>query len=258
METVADRVRLARASLRVNQTEFGRLAGKRTKSAVCQWEKGATEPDWENLMDLEKNTGIRAAWIKKNEGDMKGTRQSHAAPDDDAIEGEVIVPRLEASTVPAPECHPILVWESPDDLPEGRYVLVPRRRVELSAGNGHLIFEEEEAPPLAFTTDWARTAGLKPASAVVVYAKGDSMEPRIREGDVLLVDLARREIADGKVYALRYNHELRVKRLFRRYDGALIVRSDNAAAYPDEVVPTGDQNGHVEVIGRVIWRGGDL
>ncbi|KXX64201.1 hypothetical protein AY586_14735 [Marichromatium gracile] len=138
--------------------------------------------------------------------------------------------------------------------------MIPRRRVAFSAGNGNLVFEEEEAPPLAFTSDWARQTGVRPSNAVVVYAKGDSMEPSICDGDVLLIDIdtAGDDIRDGQVYAIRYGHELRVKRLFRRYDGSLILRSDNAGRYPEEIIPPKDQSGQVHVIGRVVWRAGGV
>ncbi|AHF04082.1 hypothetical protein MARPU_09595 [Marichromatium purpuratum 984] len=113
---------------------------------------------------------------------------------------------------------------------------------------------------MAFTSDWARQTGVRPNNAVVVYAKGDSMEPSICDGDVLLIDIdtAGDDIRDGQVYAIRYGHELRVKRLFRRYDGSLILRSDNAGRYPEEIIPREDQNGQVHVIGRVVWRAGGV
>jgi phage repressor protein C with HTH and peptisase S24 domain len=152
----------------------------------------------------------------------------------------------------------IITWTSPDDLPGHSYVLIRRRRVRCSAGNGGMVFEEEETAPLAFCADWIRRVGLRATDAVVVYASGDSMEPAIRDGDILLVDLARAEVTDGHVFALRYADDLRVKRLFRRYDGGLILRSDNQARYPDEVIPPEHQDGHVHVIGRVIWRAGEL
>lgn len=153
---------------------------------------------------------------------------------------------------------PIVAWETPEDLPQDQYVLVERRRVRPSAGEGALIFEEEQAPPLAFTTSWIKREGLKRHNLVIVGASGDSMEPTIHDGDSLMVNLGQREVVDGLVYVLRYGGELRIKRLFRRYDGALIVRSDNSAKYPEEVIPPEHLDGQVQVIGRVVWRAGGV
>ena len=188
------------------------------------------------------------------------------ANENDVLEGELVPSGLlPGSTQPSGptetnvsgQIQPIVVWENPEDLPEGKYLFIPRRRVRLSAGNGRIALEEDSAPPLAFESNWVRSEGLRFQNLVVVYADGDSMEPQIRHGDVLLLNLAATEVRDGNVYALRCVDHIRVKRLYRRYDGALILRSDNPE-FPDETVPPADQDGHVSVIGEVIWRGGRM
>lgn len=153
---------------------------------------------------------------------------------------------------------PIVTWEQPSDLDPDQYVLVQRRKVHPSAGDGRLVFEEETAPPLAFTAEWIKRLGLQRRNLVIVNVHGDSMEPSIRDGDAVLVDLGTARVRDGNIYVLRYGDELRIKRLFRRYDGALIVRSDNSEKYPDETIPPQDLDGQVEVIGRVVWRAGSI
>ncbi|NKN33965.1 XRE family transcriptional regulator [Marichromatium bheemlicum] len=241
-QSTADRVKELRKTLGLTQQALGALAGV-SKQAVSQWERDLTEPQWEALHALRASQGVNPRWLLHGEAPM-------------LFEAEPS-PQVSARSL---QLHPILLWDDPAELPEGQYVLIPRRRVAFSAGNGTLMFEEEEAPPLAFTSDWARQTGIRPGNAVVVYAKGDSMEPGIREGDVLLIDtgVACEEIRDGQVYAIRYGQELRVKRLFRRYDDALILRSDNSARYPDEIVPPEHLNGLVHVIGRVVWRAGEV
>ena len=146
---------------------------------------------------------------------------------------------------------------APSDLPTDRSVLIPRRRILLSAGSRELVLAAE-TPPLVVDPDWLRRIGLSAEHAAVLYAQGDSMAPLIREGDVLLVDLSDRALHDGRIFAIRYAHELRVRRLFRRYDGWLILRTENRQRYPDETVPPLDHNVHIEIIGRVLWRGGQI
>lgn len=137
------------------------------------------------------------------------------------------------------------------------YVQIPRRRLTLSAENGTLLIEEE-TPPLAFAKHWVNRSGLRTEDIVVLDARGDSMEPLIHDGDVLLVDLGHRAVREADIFVIRYDHELRVRRLYRRYDGSLILRCDNGSRYPDETIPPADQDQHVQVIGRVLWRGGEI
>jgi phage repressor protein C with HTH and peptisase S24 domain len=80
------------------------------------------------------------------------------------------------------------------------------------------------------------------------------MEPYLQDGDTVLIDLGQTALIDNEIYAIRYGDELRIKRLAKRFDGGIFVRSDNTI-YPVETVGPGDLE-HVNVIGRMLWRGG--
>jgi phage repressor protein C with HTH and peptisase S24 domain len=141
---------------------------------------------------------------------------------------------------------------------EGMYELIPRRLIKLSAGNGNPIFEEDEsAPPLAFRKEWLMREGLRAEDLVLAQAKGNSMEPRIFDGDDILINKGAkgREIKDGKIYALRYGDELRVKRIFKKVNSILLV-SDNPT-YPDEEVAASDLD-KLHIIGRIHWISGSV
>lgn len=155
------------------------------------------------------------------------------------------------------EATEILVWEHEGELPPGDYVLVPQLSLHLSAGNGRAAVEIDRELPQAFRADWIRAKRLKAKYLTCMTAAGDSMAPWITDGDSLVIDTGDTDVRDGEPYALRYGNELRVKRLYRRFDGVLVLRSDNLdkTKYPDEIVTATDLE-HVEVIGRVVWRGG--
>jgi phage repressor protein C with HTH and peptisase S24 domain len=151
--------------------------------------------------------------------------------------------------------EPIDVWDRPEDLPEGVYALVPRIGVRLSAGQGIEAIEESELPPLAFRESWLKRKHVSSRKNLrVLEVHGESMEPYLQDGDVVLVDLGQRDVVDGEVYALAYGDELRIKRLSKRFDGGLIIRSDNPR-FPEETVTASDLQ-HIRVLGRHIWRGG--
>lgn len=150
---------------------------------------------------------------------------------------------------------PVDVWDSPDDLPDGVYALVPRIGVRLAAGNGIEAVDERELPPLAFRESWLKKKHVTSRSNLrVLEVDGHSMEPLLLDGDVVLVDLGQKDVIDHEVYAIAYGDELRIKRLSKRFDGGIIIRSDNTR-FPEEVLRP-EETQHVRVLGRMIWRGG--
>lgn len=163
-----------------------------------------------------------------------------------------------SSAGPAIHGHPVIDWDDPAELPEGTYVFVPRFNVSLSAGNGHVVLEEmQHEQPQAFRSAWMRQKGYRSADLICVYAKGDSMMPTIRCGASVLLNTGQKAVIDGGIYALRFGDEVRIKRLYRRPDGGLIIRSDNSSEYPDVIV-TAPEMVHIDIIGRAVWQGGDL
>lgn len=162
-----------------------------------------------------------------------------------------------------PHCHSnsgkeVPHWENRDLEISGifpdEYALVPRYDVEVSAGHGSLI--EEDSQPiesLAFRRVWLKRMGLVAAKLALVTAKGDSMEPTLADGDLLLIDLRQTSIVDGAIHVLRNNGNVLVKRLQRGLGDQIIVTSDNTIYR--ELETTADQ---LNVVGRVIWRGGRM
>jgi phage repressor protein C with HTH and peptisase S24 domain len=77
------------------------------------------------------------------------------------------------------------------------------------------------------------------------------MHPTLPDTSKVTLDLSDTTILDGKVYGIRYGEELRIKRLFKRFDGGLIIRSDNSAKHPEESIDP-EQLEHIAVIGRYV------
>jgi phage repressor protein C with HTH and peptisase S24 domain len=149
----------------------------------------------------------------------------------------------------------IVEWNDPADLPEDSTAWVPRISVELHAGNGRVMDKEDYAHPLPFQAGWLRKKNARRENLRVVDVRGDSMEPYLRDGDIVLIDLSKRALIDGHVYAIRYGDDLRVKYLFRRFDNGLTIRSENREQHPDENIAP-DELKFIEVLGEIIWRGG--
>lgn len=134
------------------------------------------------------------------------------------------------------------------------FVAIPRRDVRLSAGDGAVNLDD--APVLddiPFTREFLRDrlGRSHMRGLVMVKAAGDSMEPTIGDGDLVMVDTDQRELSPGIFAALRSGEAI-VKRLARAGRGVSII-SDNPA-YPVEHV-SGDALADLIVLGRVRWIG---
>ena len=131
---------------------------------------------------------------------------------------------------------------------ENQSVEIPEFDIKFSAGNGNVIFEEEDASRTAFyRRDWFHTVGINPEHCIRARIQGDSMQGTLYEDDIVLINRDEIDIVDGRVYAIRIGSNLRVKRLQLKADGTVKLISDNAD-YDDEIVPL-DEN--FQVIGRV-------
>lgn len=194
-------------------------------SAVTQWTSGETasiKP--ENLFSLASETGVSAKWIATGEGSP-----------------EPYTPRSN-----------VFAWEAPDDLPDEEFIIAPRLTVRFAAGSGEMVIEEiHQDQGNAYRMDWIRKRRLNPKRLADFIVKGDSMHPTLPDTSKVTLDLSDTTILDGRVYGIRYGEELRIKRLFKRFDGGLIIRSDNSAKHPEESIDP-EQLEHIAVIGRYV------
>jgi phage repressor protein C with HTH and peptisase S24 domain len=129
---------------------------------------------------------------------------------------------------------------------------IPRLPLGASAGPGALAGTELPIGNLRFSARWLKGLGLDPSMLSVIEVEGDSMEPNLRDGDEILVDRTPRPMRSG-IHVIRLDDVLLVKRLEPGPVGTLRVISDNPA-YARAERPQED----VEILGRVVWKGGRL
>jgi phage repressor protein C with HTH and peptisase S24 domain len=132
------------------------------------------------------------------------------------------------------------------------WVEVPRLALEASAGPGAVAADELPFDAFRFSARWLREQGLDARRLSAIAVAGDSMEPVLRDGDEILVDLTPRPLRDG-IHVVRLGEALHVKRVQAGRPGWLTLISANAA-YPPIDVARDD----VDVIGRVVWKSGRL
>ncbi|MYN65254.1 MAG: hypothetical protein F4X11_09540 [Acidobacteria bacterium] len=119
--------------------------------------------------------------------------------------------------------------------------------VRLAAGSGEIVFDESPEMSIAVATD-ALATWARPERLTCVRAVGDSMEPTIRDGDLVAIDAGRTEPLDGRLFAVRTDAGLVVKRL-RQSGARWLLASDNPAHEPRTVAEDD------RILGEVAWSG---
>lgn len=237
MKTIHERIRYAREQAGLTQPQLAEKVGV-SPQAVQQWEKveGGTSPRGSRLEALSKAVNRSVVWIQF--GDVPQ-------------EGSGVVASL----------RPVAVWEHEHDLNQDEYVFLPALEVKLSAGDGAAVWHvDEKGQRQAFTRKWATRHCIDPECAATYVVSGSSMEPRLLDGDSIVIDYCRNDvIIDGKVYAIALNGEVFVKRLFKEIGGGVRVVSDNPdkVRYPDRVIST-DLMSHLQIIGMAVAVSGGL
>ncbi|OPX57145.1 hypothetical protein BTE48_00995 [Oceanospirillum multiglobuliferum] len=140
---------------------------------------------------------------------------------------------------------------------EEEFALVPGYNIQVSAGHG--AFPDAFETPtrkLAFRHKWLRFRGLHVKDLVLVFAKGDSMEPTISDNNTLLIDTSQRDLQDGNIYVIRTDGHLIVKRVQQLWNKGILLISDNASYKEQQLSP--EEVKELQVVGKVVWIGKDL
>lgn len=133
---------------------------------------------------------------------------------------------------------------------QAEWVEVPRLDLGAAAGAGRVPGAEAAFDTFRFSRRWLEEQGLARAQLSAIRVEGDSMEPLLNDGDEILVDRAPRAFRDG-IHVVRLGDTLMVKRVASAGAGRVALLSQNFAYPPVEVAAD-----EIEIIGRVVWKGG--
>lgn len=145
-----------------------------------------------------------------------------------------------------------------DKLPAG-FVQIPEYKICFGAGEAEEPTYEEiqDCVPAYFRSSFFSDRGINPKNCKRFKVIGDSMIPLINSGDYITVDCTPQDyIENNQIYALVFDHSLRVKRLIKSFK-TLTIRSDNPI-YPDEVLTLEEAAQMIHIIGKVIERSGSV
>lgn len=236
-----ERLKSARTHLEKEQKEMAALLSISFRSWQ-DYELGKSAPGGKVFEALVR-TGFNANWLLTGEGPMM---KEEPASEEYKTLAEFCAAQIgkQQETVSKP-----VVNKYRD---EG-FVQVPRFEIAASAGGGAVVHSEQIVDYMAFRAEWLKTSmGMSPGNAAVISVVGDSMEPYLADGDLILIDMGVKRIENDSVYVLQAGDSLLVKRVQRKFDGTVIVKSDNESYEPE--VFRGDSVEYLKVIGRMVRR----
>lgn len=225
-QNLGDRLKERRKDLKLTQQDVANSVSV-SKTAVVFWEKGENIPKHESLLLLANALQTTPEWLLKGSDALQRVLDGAATP-------------MLTTDLPADSHH---VWIDVVD-------------VSFSCGEGESIelHFESVKKRLAFEPEFFSKRGVKPHNAKLMYAKGDSMEMYIFDGDIFAIDTSDTEIKEGGIYAVYFEGEAMLKQIFKEEGGVIALHSLNSK-YRDKIIS--DQNGaSFRVIGRQFWRAG--
>lgn len=228
MTELKNRIQSAMDYAQINGKELSNLTGL-TTAAISQYKTGKILTL--NAMAAQKIAdalGVNVEWLVTGEGNM-------------------IKPNIIS-----------LDNADSDKLPAG-FVQIPEYKICFGAGEAEEPTYEEiqDCVPAYFRSSFFSDRGINPKNCRRFKVIGDSMIPLINDGDYITVDCTPKDyIENNQIYALVFDHSLRIKRLIKSFK-SLTIRSDNSI-YPDEVLTLEEAAQMIHIIGKVIERSGSV
>lgn len=220
-----DRLKILTNILGLNLKEFSAKTGIPYQS-LLKYLSGERRPTEDNLQKMAIHLGINLNWLLTGEGEMFIQKQ-----------------------------EPLVVAKTPstEDIDKD-FVLIPMVS-KISATKGLAPLEDSEVEmKLAFRLDWIRRKGNHTKMSLI-RVEGDSMEPTLYSGDIVLVDGNRNYIdLHGGIYAILVEDSIMIKRIQLLFtEKKLKIISDNPKYEPLIVSPD-----VIHIIGKIIWIGREI
>lgn len=230
MNDVIQRLNEIMINKNIKQVDLAKITGV-TNQAVNNWFK-RNKISISSARMICLSTGYSLEWLLSGKGNKK----------------------MDDSNISNSRLKPATCWEmSNTEKNSIEFVTVPVLDIELSTGHGVINNNETEMYTLPFSASTLKREGIHFDQIRVVRVSGDSMNPRLFDGDTLSIDMEDNRIKDGKIYAIRIRESQKVKVLIQNLDGTITVRSFNPK-FKDEIINKEQiESGEFAILGRVWW-----
>ena len=251
MDTWNQRLESALTHRNVRPAHLAKAIGL-SRASISAWLSGATRDikgeDAAKVCDFLK---IQLDWLLFGKGPRDRDSSASAAPYmvNEAPPRDFSATAGLGAAIQTP-LRPVRTISHPDQI-EHDIIQVPRYTLRASAGAGQPVLDiDERGTPNYCRREWATRNGYHPDKLFSIVAAGDSMVPTITDGASIIV-LRTEAIANGRVHVICRDGECFVKRLFKQFDGSLLVKSDNEKNYRDIVIAADDELGFY-IVGMVV------
>ena len=233
------RIRKARRLQKLTQTQLAKMVGTST-SHISMMETDKSGTSLRTAMGVARALDISldylAGWV------------------DDPTPARTLLVRLHAKIEDSHEIDRGYTLE-PAETFEGPTDFIGITEIDGSAGPGAVVYHEGISSQAKFPRQWLSDHRLRARSCRVIRVKGESMEPTLPNGCLVLVDLASDERKQHGIFAIRTGDELIVKRLALDQKLGWLLESD----HPDRTTwPTRPWPDDAAVVGEVRWVGRSL
>ncbi len=201
-----DRLKEARKKAGKSQKDVVEAVGI-TQSALSQLETGLVGSS-SHLPSIANFLGVSAYWLQTGNG----------SPEQNQI----------------PNVTPVKVWDDSTPLDDDEVEIPFFKDFSFACGSGAIgeaLLNEKRKLRMSKAT--LRNKAIDKKNAVATTSSGDSMSPTIKDGDTIHIDLGRKTVKDGKIFAVCHGGLFLAKRLYNLPMGGIRIVSDNAAEYPE-------------------------
>ncbi|PKH30255.1 S24 family peptidase [Acinetobacter radioresistens] len=227
MDSVADRINTRMNELGLNQADLIRGTGA-ARATASGWCNGTNKPSAKHISALAKTLKTSPEWILTGDNPKNIKEQTF----------------YEASE-----------WDENTPLDDDEVEIPFFEDFSFACGAGAIGEAlKTNTQKLRIAKALLRRLVIDKKDAVATLASGDSMSPAIRDGDTIHIDLGRKIIKDGKIYAICHGGLFMAKRLYNLPFGGIRVVSDNALEYPEIQLTAEDiKKQEFEIVGWV-WQ----
>ncbi|TVL50425.1 S24 family peptidase [Shewanella algae] len=225
---ITDRIVQRAKAIGVKQVDIVKATGA-SKGTVSNWFKGSNSPNSDFIEPLARLLEVSESWL------LTGKEKRKSESNEIEFIGGFDL------------------WDDQTPLRDDEVKLPIYTDVELSAGVGSCLIMEADGRYIRFSKKTLRDNNVDKHAAACARISGNSMEPVLADGTTVGIDTSKKEIKDGRLYAINHAGMLRIKLLYNIPGGGIRIRSYNASEYPDENITDPAQLEQIEVIGFVFW-----
>lgn len=201
MQTTSDRINQRMRDLGLQHKDLVAATGA-SKGTVTNWISGVNNPTGKRLVQLAQALKTTSSWL------LTGNS--------------------------TPEFTQVEPWDSNTPLDDDEIEIPFFKDFSFACGGGSIGEAiANETRKLRMSKATLRNLSIMKENAVAATAIGDSMSPTIKDGDTIHVDLGRKNIKDGKIFAICIGGLFYCKRLYNLPLGGLRIVSDNSTEFPE-------------------------